>query len=346
MKTILVTGGCGFIGSNFVRMILSERKEFSIINIDKLTYAGNINNLKEYWDNPNWMFYKVDICNKNEVLEVFKNEDIDYVVNFAAESHVDRSIENPDIFLQTNIIGTNNLIKASQKFDVERFIQISTDEVYGSLNRDEPAFTERSNISPNNPYSASKAAADLLLRSYINTYKFPGIITRCSNNFGPFQFPEKFIPVIITNALKNQDIPVYGKGENIRDWIHVSDHCNGILKCLEKGERGEIYNFGGNSEISNLELVRLILKIMDKPLELIKHVENRKGHDFRYAMNFKKVKEELNWVPKINFMDGLKNTIKWYLDNQNWIQSIKSGEYRNSYTNFQEKTSPSKKLKI
>ncbi|MHA1253738.1 MAG: dTDP-glucose 4,6-dehydratase, partial [Candidatus Helarchaeota archaeon] len=295
MKRILVTGGAGFIGSNFIHYILDERPEYKIINLDLLTYAGNLDNLKDIQKDDRYEFIKGDINDQNLVNKIMS--EVDYVINFAAESHVDRSIKTPKIFVKTNVEGTQTLLEAARKSDVERFIQISTDEVYGSLGPT-GLFTESSQLMPNSPYAASKAAADLLVRAYHKTYGLDSIITRCSNNYGPYQFPEKFIPVIILNALNNSPIPVYGDGKYIRDWIYVLDHCSAILLVLEKGRAGEIYNIGANNEIMNIELVRLILKIMNKPESLIKFVEDRPGHDRRYGIDASKIRKELNWSPK------------------------------------------------
>lgn len=327
MKTVLVTGGCGFIGSNFISLLMTERKEYNIINVDMLTYAGNINNLKAFWKDPRLIFYRTDISNENAINDIFKHHDINYVLNFAAESHVDRSIEAPAIFLNTNIFGTFNIMKHAREYSVNRFLQVSTDEVYGSLREGDAAFTEESKLAPNNPYAASKASADLIVNSFVHTYDFPAIITRCSNNYGQLQFPEKLIPVVISNTLRNQKIPVYGEGKNIRDWIHVKDHCMGILSALERGKNGEVYNFGGASEISNLALVKLILHILNKPDSLISLVKDRAGHDFRYAMNFSKATKELGWKPQIKFEQGITDTVKWYVDNKDWIEGIQNGNY-------------------
>ncbi|MHA1230580.1 MAG: dTDP-glucose 4,6-dehydratase, partial [Candidatus Helarchaeota archaeon] len=309
MKRILVTGGAGFIGSNFIHYILDERPEYKIINLDLLTYAGNLDNLKDIQKDDRYEFIKGDINDQNLVNKIMS--EVDYVINFAAESHVDRSIKTPKIFVKTNVEGTQTLLEAARKSDVERFIQISTDEVYGSLGPT-GLFTESSQLMPNSPYAASKAAADLLVRAYHKTYGLDSIITRCSNNYGPYQFPEKFIPVIILNALNNSPIPVYGDGKYIRDWIYVLDHCSAILLVLEKGRAGEIYNIGANNEIMNIELVRLILKIMNKPESLIKFVEDRPGHDRRYGIDASKIRKELNWSPKYSFEESIQRTIEWY----------------------------------
>jgi len=333
MKNLMVTGGCGFIGSNFISFLLSHSENYKIFNIDKLTYAGNLENLQdiEQHFSNRYKFYKVDICDVKTIDEIIVREEIDYIINFAAESHVDRSIDNPSIFCQTNFTGTQNLLNNALKHQVKKLIQISTDEVYGSLNFEDSPFSETTPLSPNSPYSASKAAADLLVRSYYKTYKLPINITRCSNNYGPFQFPEKLIPLMIHNALNNKDLPVYGKGINIRDWIYVSDHCNALFKVLEEGRPGEVYNIGGDSEISNINLVKRILKILDKPESLIKFVKDRPGHDLRYAINHEKITKELKWIPLVSFEEGLKKTVEWYLQNQKWLESVISKEYLNFY---------------
>lgn len=327
---ILVTGGAGFIGSNFIRYMLKQHKDYKIINLDKLTYAGNLENLKDVEDNPNYIFINGDITDKNLVESLFFSYDIDYVINFAAESHVDRSIEDPQIFLKTNVIGTQVLLDASKKVNVKKFLQVSTDEVYGSLG---PTgyFTEQSPLSPNSPYSASKASADLLVKAYAHTYGLPVNITRCSNNYGPHQFPEKLIPLMIINAMNDKDLPVYGDGLNIRDWIYVEDHCRAIDMVIHHGTVGEIYNIGGNNEKTNIDIVKYILKEIGKPESLIKYVKDRPGHDRRYAIDSAKIQEELGWKPLYGFEEGMKKTIKWYLDNKGWWQKIITGEYRDYY---------------
>ncbi len=333
MESILITGGMGFIGSNFVHYLLKNKKEYKVINIDYLTYAGNPENLRELerFDENLYKFYKYDICDFDHILEVAKNEKVDYIINFAAESHVDRSIDNPDIFIKTNILGTQSLLNIAKKLKIKKFIQISTDEVYGSLNFKDPAFTEDLLLKPNSPYSASKASADLIVRSYFKTFNLPINITRCSNNYGPYQFPEKLIPLIINNAMNNQELPIYGTGQNIRDWIFVEDHCEAIYLVLKHGIPGEIYNIGGNSEISNLSLVKELLSVLNKPETLIKFVKDRPGHDLRYAINFNKIKSELSWEPKTNIEDGLKYTVQWYLQNQDWLEHIINEEYLKYY---------------
>ncbi|HHW03159.1 MAG TPA: dTDP-glucose 4,6-dehydratase [Thermoanaerobacterales bacterium] len=327
---ILVTGGAGFIGSNFIRYMLKQHEDYKIINLDKLTYAGNLENLKDVEDNPNYIFINGDITDKNLVESLFFSYDINYVINFAAESHVDRSIEDPQIFLKTNVIGTQVLLDASKKVNVKKFLQVSTDEVYGSLG---PTgyFTEQSPLSPNSPYSASKASADLLVKAYAHTYGLRVNITRCSNNYGPHQFPEKLIPLMIINAMNDKDLPVYGDGLNIRDWIYVEDHCRAIDMILHHGTVGEIYNIGGNNEKTNIDIVKYILKEIGKPESLIKYVKDRPGHDRRYAIDSTKMQEELGWKPLYSFEEGMKKTIKWYLDNKGWWQKIVTGEYRDYY---------------
>ncbi|QFT88418.1 dTDP-glucose 4,6-dehydratase [Bacillus sp. THAF10] len=313
---ILITGGSGFIGSNFVRHMLQKYKQIKIINLDCLTYAGNMKNLENVNDSLNYQFIKGDIRDSDLVEKILK-KNVHAVINFAAETHVDRSIGNPKLFLETNIIGTQVLLEASKKFGIEKFIQVSTDEVYGTLG-DIGMFSEKTNLSPNSPYSASKAGADFLVRSYNKTYKLPTIITRCSNNYGPFQHPEKFIPLILTRALEDKMIPIYGDGSNVRDWLHVKDHCEAIDVVLNKGAVGEVYNIGANNQISNLDLVKLILRLLKKDEDLISYVEDRKGHDKRYAVNASKIKNELGWYPKIKFFNGLNQTIAWYRENESW----------------------------
>ena len=329
MKNILVTGGMGFIGSNFVRYVLNINQEFKIINVDKLTYAGNPENLKEINRKyPNrYNFYKNDICDFESIDKIIKKENIDYLINFAAESHVDRSIDNPTTFCNTNTMGTQSLLNAAKKNKIKKFVQISTDEVYGSLNFEDPPFTEQSPLTPNSPYSASKASADLLVNAYYKTFGLPINITRCSNNYGYYQFPEKLIPLMINNALSNKELPVYGKGINIRDWIHVSDHCAAILKILLGGKIGEIYNIGGDCEIANIDLVKKLLKQLDRPESLITFVKDRPGHDLRYAINHEKITRELSWKPEINFDKGLDLTIQWYIDNEEWLNNVINKNY-------------------
>ncbi len=330
METLLVTGGLGFIGSNFVRLVLAET-EYVVINVDKITYAGNPANLAGLEKHPQYKFYRADIADFEAMKNFFAKEKVDYIVNFAAESHVDRSIENPRLFLETNVLGVQVLLDCARKFGVKKFLQVSTDEVYGSLSFTDPAFTEDLVLQPNSPYSASKAAADLLVRAYHHTFGVFTLITRCSNNYGPYQFPEKLIPLMINNALVDKPLPVYGDGSNVRDWIYVEDHCRGILAALERGKAGSIYNFGGNAEVANLALIKLLLANLHKPERLITFVKDRPGHDFRYAMNFSKAKAELNWQPSYDLQTGMKKTVQWYLDNKKWLQQVISGEYQKYY---------------
>lgn len=317
---ILVTGGAGFIGSCFIRYILNKYSNYKIINLDALTYCGNLDNLKDVENNPNYEFVHGNICDEALVNELINKVDI--VINFAAESHVDNSIKVSKIFFETNVLGTLNLLEASKKSNIKRFIQISTDEVYGSIK--EGYFTENSQIAPNNPYAASKASADLLVRSYYETYKLPTIITRCTNNYGPYQYPEKLIPFFISKLLKNEKVPIYGDGMQIRDWLYVYDHCEAIDLVLHNGKIGEIYNIGGHNEKTNLEITGLILSAMNKDESFIEHVEDRLGHDRRYALSNDKISSELNWSPKVSFEQGIKATIDWYLNNQDWIKNIES----------------------
>ncbi len=330
MSTLLVTGGCGFIGANFVRLQLWTHPDQKIVNLDKLTYAGNPENLADISDDPRYAFEHGDICDREFVDRVLKDHKPDLVVNFAAESHVDRSILDSGPFVRTNIVGTQVLMDACRAFGVQRYLQVSTDEVYGSLGA-EGFFTEETPLAPNSPYSASKAAADLLVRGYVHTFGFPAVITRCSNNYGPYQFPEKLIPLFISNALQDQALPVYGNGENVRDWIHVLDHARGIDAALRRGRVGEVYNFGGHSEVRNIDLTLTLLELLGKPKTLIKYVADRPGHDLRYAIDCAKAETELGWKPQHNFRDGLRETIDWYLANTPWIDRIKSGEYRKYY---------------
>ncbi|WFD11391.1 dTDP-glucose 4,6-dehydratase [Tepidibacter hydrothermalis] len=329
MKKILVTGGAGFIGSNFIRYMLNKYDNYKIVNLDSLTYAGNLENLKDIEDNPNYEFVKGDITDIELVDNIVSNN-IYYIINFAAESHVDRSIENPSIFIKTNIMGTQILLDASKKYNIEKYIQISTDEVYGSLGEN-GYFTEETKLAPNSPYSASKAGSDLLVRSYHETFNLPVNITRCSNNYGPYQFPEKLIPLIIANAYENKELPVYGDGLNIRDWLHVEDHCSAIDLVLHKGKVGEIYNIGGNNEKRNIEIIKLILKNLDKPESLIKYVKDRPGHDKRYAIDSNRIQNELGWKAKYTFEAGIEKTIQWYLDNKDWWKNIRNKEYIKYY---------------
>lgn len=331
--TIIVTGGAGFIGSNFIFHMLKEHPDYRIVCIDSLTYAGNLSTLEPAMKNPNFRFVKLDICDKEGVDKLFKEEKPDIVVNFAAESHVDRSIENPQIFLETNIIGTSVLMDASRKYEVKRFHQVSTDEVYGDLPLDRPDlfFHEDTPLHTSSPYSSSKAAADLLVMAYHRTYGLPVTISRCSNNYGPYQFPEKLIPLMIANCLANKPLPVYGEGINVRDWLYVEDHCKAIDLIIHKGRVGEVYNIGGHNEMKNIDIVKLILKELGKDESLIKHVTDRKGHDQRYAIDPTKIHNELGWLPETMFKDGIKKTIRWYLDNKEWWETIVSGEYQHYY---------------
>lgn len=331
--TILVTGGAGFIGSNFVHYMMEKYPDYRIVCIDKLTYAGNLRNLETVLDKKNFRFIKGDICDRELVYRIFEEEKPDIVINFAAESHVDRSIESPDIFLKTNILGTQVLLDASRKYNVKRFHQVSTDEVYGDLplDRSDLKFTESSPLRPSSPYSASKASADLLVLAYHRTYGVPVTISRCSNNYGPYQFPEKLIPLMIINALNDRPLPVYGDGRNVRDWIHVKDHCEAIDIIIHRGKEGEIYNIGGENERANIDVVRMILKELGKPESLIRFVKDRPGHDRRYALDISRMKKEFGWSPKISFEEGLKSTIKWYLENRSWWEEIINGEYMNYY---------------
>ncbi|MCT1539286.1 MULTISPECIES: dTDP-glucose 4,6-dehydratase [Lysinibacillus] len=326
---ILVTGGAGFIGSNFVNYMVEKYPEYSIVNVDVLTYAGNLENLKQSESKPNYQFVKADIIDA-ETMDQIIGDGVDAIINFAAESHVDRSITNPGIFVQTNIQGTQVLLDAAKKHNVKKYLQVSTDEVYGSLGED-GFFTEQTSLAPNSPYSASKAGADHLVLAYHETFGLPVNITRCSNNYGPFHFPEKLIPLMIINALNDKKLPVYGDGKNVRDWLHVTDHCSAIDLVLHKGINGEVYNVGGHNEKTNLEVVKEILKQLDKPETLIQYVEDRLGHDRRYAIDPTKLQKELGWEPTYTFETGLKETVQWYLDNQAWWENIISGDYQSYY---------------
>ena len=330
---IIVTGGAGFIGANFVYYMLNKYPDYRIICLDCLTYAGNLETLAPIMDNPNFRFCKVDITNRDAVFGVFEEEHPDVVVNFAAESHVDRSIENPGVFLNTNIIGTQVMMDACRKFGIKRYHQVSTDEVYGDLPLDRPDmfFTETTPLHTSSPYSASKASADLLVQAYHRTFGLPVTISRCSNNYGPYQFPEKLIPLMISNALNDKQLPVYGEGLNVRDWLYVEDHCRAIDLIIHKGTVGEVYNIGGHNEMKNIDIVKIICKALDKPESLIMHVTDRKGHDRRYAIDPTKIHNELGWLPETKFEDGIKKTIQWYLDNKEWWEEIISGEYQNYY---------------
>lgn len=330
---IIITGGAGFIGSNFVFHMLKFHPEDRIICLDKLTYAGNLSTLAPVMDKPNFRFVKADICDRKAVYQLFEEEKPDIVVNFAAESHVDRSIENPSIFLETNIMGTAVLMDACRQYGIQRYHQVSTDEVYGDLPLDRPDlfFTETTPIHTSSPYSSSKASADLLVLAYHRTYGLPVTISRCSNNYGPYHFPEKLIPLMIINALHDQPLPVYGDGLNVRDWLYVEDHCRAIDLIIHKGTVGEVYNVGGHNEMKNIDIVKLICKALHKPESLIQYVTDRKGHDRRYAIDPTKIHTELGWLPETKFSDGIQKTIQWYLQHEDWWQPIISGEYQQYY---------------
>ncbi|MCK4644418.1 dTDP-glucose 4,6-dehydratase [bacterium] len=333
---VLVTGGAGFIGSNFIKMLI-DGNELHVVNLDTLTYAGNLENLSSVEASKAYTFYKADISDHEEVCRIFEIERPEFVVNLAAESHVDRSILEPGIFVDTNIRGTMNLLEASKKYGIKRFLQVSTDEVYGSLGKT-GYFTEDTPLAPNSPYSAAKAGADLICRSYQKTFGMDIVITRCSNNYGPYQFPEKLIPLMIFNAVNDKELPVYGDGMNIRDWIHVDDHCRGLISVLKNGRTGEIYNIGGKNERTNIDIVKTILEILEKDVSLIRYVKDRPGHDKRYAVNTDKINKELGWKPFVEFSQGLKDTVQWYLDNSEWVQHCISGDYRNYYRkNYENK---------
>lgn len=329
-KTVLVTGGAGFIGSNLIRWILVNR-DWRIVNLDALTYAGNLANLHNVESDPRYSFVHGRIEDVVLVRSVLSEYGIEGIIHCAAESHVDRSIMAAAPFVETNVRGTLSLLEAAREHGVERFIHVSTDEVYGSLGPTDPPFTEESPIAPNSPYAASKAAADCLVRAFVHTYNLPAIITRCSNNYGPYQFPEKLIPLVIANALDDRPIPVYGDGLQVRDWIYVLDHCRGLVSAYECGSIGQTYNFGGRSERANIEVVRSILRLLGKPESLIDHVADRPGHDRRYAINCDKAERELDWRPHVTFEEGLEKTIRWYLDNRQWVDEVRSGEYRSYY---------------
>ena len=331
--TIIVTGGAGFIGSNFVFHMLQTHPDYRIVCLDKLTYAGNLSTLEPVLQQDNFRFVKADICDRQAVDKLFQEEEPDIVVNFAAESHVDRSIENPGIFLETNIMGTAVLMDACRKYGIQRYHQVSTDEVYGDLPLDRPDlfFTEETPLHTSSPYSSSKASADLLVMAYYRTYGLPVTISRCSNNYGPYHFPEKLIPLMIANALADKPLPVYGNGENVRDWLYVEDHCRAIDLIIHAGKVGEVYNVGGHNEKRNIDIVRIICQELGKPESLIVHVEDRKGHDRRYAIDPAKIHRELGWLPETKFEDGIKKTIKWYLEHKKWWQDIINGEYQEYY---------------
>ncbi len=349
MKTYLVTGGAGFIGSNFIHYMLKKYNDISIINYDKLTYAGNLENLKGIEKDCRYCFVQGDICDKEKVNDLFEKNEIDYVVNFAAESHVDRSIKDPEIFIRTNVLGAVNLLNIAKIFWSDeqgfkagkKFLQVSTDEVYGSLGAT-GYFMENTPLDPHSPYSSSKAGADLVVKAYYDTYGMPVNITRCSNNYGPYQFPEKLIPLIINNCLNKKPLPIYGDGLNVRDWLYVEDHCKAIAMVINSGTPGEVYNIGGSNERTNIHIVRLIIDFLhdnlDKGIsdELIKYVEDRKGHDRRYGIDPAKIKEELGWEPETSFENGIVKTINWYLNNKEWMTGITSGEYQKYYTSMYE----------
>lgn len=326
---LLITGGAGFIGSNFVLYMIQNYPSYEIINVDALTYAGNLENLRSIEQHPNYSFVKADIAKRSELEPLFQ-QGIDAVINFAAESHVDRSILHPEIFVQTNILGTQTLLDLTKQYNVTKFVQVSTDEVYGTLG-ESGLFTEDTPIAPNSPYSASKAGADLLVRAYHETFGLNVNITRCSNNYGPYQFPEKLIPLMIQNALQDKPLPVYGDGLNVRDWLYVEDHCSAIDLVLHKGRIGEVYNVGGRNERNNLQVVRTILEELGKPETLISYVKDRLGHDRRYAIDADKIRNELGWQPKFNYEDGIKETIRWYLSNTEWMEQVASGAYQQYY---------------
>lgn len=330
---IIVTGGAGFIGSNFVYHMLNKYPNYEIICVDCLTYAGNMSTLETALKNPKFSFYKINVCDRTAIYKLFEERKPDVVVNFAAESHVDRSIEDPEVFLKTNILGTQVLMDACRKYGITRYHQVSTDEVYGDLPLDRPDlfFTENTPIHTSSPYSASKASADLLVQAYHRTFGLPVTISRCSNNYGPYHFPEKLIPLTIANALNDKPLPVYGRGENVRDWLYVEDHCKAIDLIIHDGKVGEVYNVGGHNEMKNIDIVKLICKELGKPESLITFVADRKGHDMRYAIDPTKIHNELGWLPETKFADGIKKTVKWYLANRDWWETIISGEYKNYY---------------
>ncbi|MCH5252058.1 MAG: dTDP-glucose 4,6-dehydratase [Lachnospiraceae bacterium] len=330
---ICVTGGAGFIGGNFVHHMVKKYPDYEILNLDLLTYAGNLETLKPVENEPNYRFVRGDIADRDFIMDLFKKERFDVVVNFAAESHVDRSISDPGIFVQTNVLGTQVLLDASKEYGVKRFHQVSTDEVYGDLPLDRPDlfFREDTPLHTSSPYSSSKASADLFVMAYHRTFGLPVTISRCSNNYGPYQFPEKLIPLMISRALEDEALPVYGKGENVRDWLHVADHCEAIDLILHKGKVGEVYNVGGHNERTNLEVVKTVLRELDKPESLIEYVTDRPGHDLRYAIDPTKIETELGWKPTYNFDTGIRQTIQWYLDHKEWWENIISGEYANYF---------------
>ena len=330
---VLVTGGAGFIGGNFVHHMVNKYPDYQIVNLDLLTYAGNLETLKPVEDKPNYKFVKGDIADEAFIMDLFEKEKFDVVVNFAAESHVDRSITDPEAFVRTNVMGTTTLLDACRTYGIKRYHQVSTDEVYGDLPLDRPDlfFTEETPIHTSSPYSSSKAGADLLVLAYHRTYGLPVTISRCSNNYGPYHFPEKLIPLMIANALNDKPLPVYGKGENVRDWLYVEDHCRAIDLIIHNGRVGEVYNVGGHNEMKNIDIVKIICKELGKPESLITYVADRKGHDMRYAIDPTKIHNELGWLPETKFADGIKKTIQWYLDNKEWWETIISGEYQDYY---------------
>jgi dTDP-glucose 4,6-dehydratase len=330
MKNILVTGGCGFIGSEFVRLQLLSYPDVHVVNLDKLTYAGNLENLAAVQNDPRYEFVRGDIADRELIDSLLARRSFDGVVNFAAESHVDRSLLDSGPFVRTNIVGTQVLLDACRKVNVPRYVQVSTDEVYGSLGAT-GFFTEETPLAPNSPYSASKAAADMLVRAYHHSFGFPAVVTRCSNNYGPYQFPEKLLPLFITNLFEDKQVPVYGSGQNVRDWIHVTDHCRGIDAALRRGRPGEVYNFGGRTEKTNLEITHLLLDLIGKPRSLIRYVTDRPGHDLRYAIDCAKSERELGWRPEVPFDQGLQDTIEWYRGHGDWVSRVKSGEYMKYY---------------
>jgi len=330
MKSLLVTGGAGFIGSNFIRYFLEAHADIRIVNFDKLTYAGNLDNLRDLEDHGRYVFVRGDICSRDDVMDVMKKQRIDSVVHFAAESHVDRSIRGAAVFVTTNVLGTQVLLDAAREREVQRFLHVSTDEVYGSLGA-EGKFTESSPLHPNSPYAASKAGSDLLVLAAAHTFGFPAVVTRCSNNYGPYQFPEKLIPLMIANAMDGKPLPVYGQGLNIRDWLFVRDHCTALDAVLERGRAGEVYNIGGNNECRNIDIVRLLLAKLRKPESLISYVKDRPGHDIRYAIDASKIMSELGWSPRVTFEEGLGQTVEWYLKHEPWWRRIMSGDYREFY---------------
>ncbi len=327
---VLLTGGCGFIGSNLVRLLLAERPGWRVVNLDKLTYAGNAENLADLEGNPRYRFVRGDICNGELVADLLRTERIEAVLHLAAESHVDRSILTPSIFIETNVRGTQVLLEAAREHGVRKFVHVSTDEVYGSLGPT-GLFTEKTPLDPSSPYSASKAGSDLLALAYAHTFKLPVVVTRCSNNYGPYQFPEKLIPLMIANAVRELPLPVYGDGMNVRDWIHVEDHGRGLLAALEQGEPGEVYNFGASSERPNIQIVKQVLRLLAKPESLIQYVKDRPGHDRRYAIDPSKIETRLGWKPRIVFDDGIQETIEWYRSNTAWVEHVRSGEYLTYY---------------